>query len=309
MILLMSSFVTHDRPSNRHNRLDILMMTLKSYSALPWKQVHLYLKLDQEFLPYRDELQEFIEAIFSESKLFISWNRLEYQAEWVPVIERITKSREVVWFTQNDDHPFVDINTDLIIEGEQLLRSQLDQKASVYLSHWPEVLRLSGKSETPFKSGNFIGFRATLLDSIQIFTPALLRYIFIELDWQFRRFTRIDTLLMQRAIWGESGNTDLELQTVYVPLREQCRKFVGYRHVNMKSVSPLIPSFDLSTIDRSPNSVKELILARHKSRWTQNNNFKVPKTWIAASQDLYRASSRFTESTDGELSDSSETDG
>ena len=283
----MSSFVTHDRPLNRHNRLDVLMMTLKSYSRLSWKQVHLHLKLDQEFLPYRDELQNFIETIFSGTNLFISWNRLEYQADWVPVIERITSLQEVVWFMQNDDHPFIDINTELIKEGELLLRSQVDQMASVYLSHWPEVLRLSGKNQVPFKAGNFIGFKATLLDSIQIFTPAYLRYIFIELDWESRRFTRIDTLLMQRSIWGESGNTDLELQTVYVPLREQCRKFVGYDHVNMKSVSPLSPTFDVSRIDRSPSAIKKLMLARHKSMWTRNNKFKIPKSWISASQDLY----------------------
>ena len=287
MILLMSCFVTHDRPLNRHNRLDVLMMTLKSYSVLSWKQVHLHLKLDQEFMPYRDELQDFIETIFAGTKLFISWNRLESQAEWVPVIDRITKLKEVVWFTQNDDHPFVDINTEIIEEGQLLLRSEFGQMASIYLSHWPEALRLSGKNEIPFKTGNFIGFRATLLDSIQIFTPALLRHIFIELDWEDRKFTRIDTMLMQRAIWGKSGNTDLELQTVYVPLREQCRKFVGYHHVNMKSVSPLSPTFDISTIDRSPAAIKKLILARHKSQWTRNNKFKIPKSWVAASQELY----------------------
>lgn len=287
MILLMSSFITHDREVNRHNRLDILMMTLKSYSILTWSQVHLYLKLDEEFLPFRDELKHYIETIFDGVKLHIVWNRIETQDEWKPIIRKITKSQESIWFTQNDDHPFVDINTEIISEGERLLNQHKGEFASIYLSHWPEILKLSGKNDVPFRQGSFIGFKATLLDSIQIFTPALLRYIFIDLDWGDRRYRRIDTLLRQRKIWGKSGNTDLELQTIYVPLREQCRKFMAYSHVEMYSVLPLKPTFELAKVQRKPADVKNLMLARHKSLWTRRNQFRIPRSWVIESQKLY----------------------
>ena len=288
MILLMSAFITHDRALNRHNRLDVLMMTLKSYSKISWDRVYLFLKLDTEFLPFALELEVFIKLIFPNTNVSIVWNRFETQKEWARTIKRITSSGNLIWFTQNDDHPFVDINTDLIREGQSLLGSQSGEMASIYLSHWPEILKLSGKNQRPLEHGNFISFRATLLDSIQIFSPALLEYIFLELDWGDRRYKRIDMLLRQNSIWAESGNTDLELQTVYVPLREQCRKFSAYSHVAMNSVSPLTPSFEIIEIDRTPVSVKKLMLARHESEWTRNNQFRIPKSWIKISQNLYK---------------------
>jgi hypothetical protein len=262
------------------------MMTLKSYSVLSWNKIYLFLKLDDEFLPFADELNAYIHSIFPTTKVYITWDRFETQDDWKPIIKKILKTNDLVWFTQNDDHPFVDINDDLIKEGQLILERQKNSLASVYLSHWPEILKLSGKNMVPLRTGNYISFNATLFDAIQIFTPALLKYVFCEIEW-VGNFTRIDTILRQRKIWGESGNTDLELQIVYVPLREQCRKFMGYSHVNMNSVAMLRPTYDLAFIDRSPSSVQNLMTAKHKSLWTKENRFKIPQRWINDSQDLY----------------------
>lgn len=294
MILCLSSFITHDRPLNRHNRLDVLMMTLKSYSRFQWNEVNLFIKLDQEFLPFADELEAFINSTFPDTKLILEWDRFETQDEWEQTISRILKQNDFVWFMQNDDHPFIDIDISLIEEGLELLKSEKNEFSSIYLSHWPEALKLSGKISTPIKSGNFISFDATLLDAIQIFSPALLKYIFLTHDWEGRRFSRIDTILRQHSIWGESGNTDLILQKVYVPLREQCRKFMAYPHVSMSSVARLSPTFEISEIDRSPLAVKELMLATHESEWTKDNSFEIPTNWIQASQALYNNGPNFS---------------
>jgi hypothetical protein len=287
MILLMSSFITHDRPSNRHNRLDVLMMTLKSYSRLTWREVHLYLKLDEEFRPFQDELEQFVRKVFLDTEVKIVWERFERQEDWQPVITEIVGKNDFVWFFQNDDHPFIDLDTKLITDGLRLLEQEPNEYASIYLSHWPEILKLAGKNGEPELKGRYLAFDGTLLDSIQIFTPKLLNHIFTEIDWNGVRYKRIDELLRQRAIWGEVGNTDSSLQKIYVPLREQCRKFAAYSHVYMDSVDPLKPNYEIEPLNYSDQSVRDLIFADHKSFWTQNNEYVLPESVVKIIQDLY----------------------
>jgi len=287
MILLMSSFITHDRPSNRHNRLDILMMTLKSYSRLRWREVHFYLKLDEEFEPYKVELERFIKMNFQDTDVNISWFRIETQKDWEPISARIALLDDFIWFSQNDDHPFIDLDTELIYDGLRLLEEEPNEYASIYLSHWPEILKLAGKNGEPKRKGNYISFDGTLLDSIQILTPRLFQYIFTELDWEGKSFKRIDELLRERAIWGEIGNTDITLQKIYVPLREQCRKFMAYAHVSMDAVDSLKPRFEIEPVGRSAQEVEDLIFAEHHSFWTANNDYVLPKDIVAVVQELY----------------------
>ena len=263
------------------------MMTLKSYSRLDWQEVILYLKLDEEFQPFQSELEIFIKQIFPEIPVKISWFRIEEKKDWQPIVEKIVLLDDFVWFTQNDDHPFIDIDTELITEGIQLLEKEQNEFASIYLSHWPEILHLAGKIEEPELKGNYLSFSGTLLDSIQIFTPKLFEYIFSEIDWEGRSFKRIDELLRQRAIWGEIGNTDISLQRIYVPLREQCRKFMAYSHVFMDTVEPLKPSYEIEPIKRSADEVEELIFAQHQSYWTTNNSYLLPKSIVKIIQELY----------------------
>jgi len=287
MILFISSFITHERPSNRHNRLDVLMMTLKSYSRLTWREVHLYLKLDTEFEPYKPELEVFINKVFLGTEVKLSWTRIERQEDWQPIISKIVELNELIWFSQNDDHPFIDHNTDLITEGLQLLEDEPNEYASIYLSHWPEILKLAGKNSEPELKGGYLAFDGTLFDSIQIVKPKLLQYIFFEINWNGNHYKRIDTLLMQRAIWGEIGNTDVSLQKIYVPLREQCRKFMAYSHVHMNSVAPLAPSYEIEPISRSAQDVGDLIFAAHKSSWTESNHYILPMNIVKIIQELY----------------------
>ena len=98
------------------------------------------------------------------------------------------------------DHPFIDLDTELIYEGLRLLEEEPNEYASIYLSHWPEILKLAGKNAEPERKGSYISFDGTLLDSIQILTPRLFQYIFTELDWEGKSFKRIDELLRERAI-------------------------------------------------------------------------------------------------------------
>jgi hypothetical protein len=291
MILVLSCFVTHKRQVNKLNRLEVFKHTLKSYSRIKWERIFLFIKLDSEFKSQKEELEFFIAAIFCDIPIAIEWTRYERQSDWQVFVEMITRENKLIWFTQNDDHPFIDTDLKVLNEGINLLNQDPEPYRSLYFSHWPEILKLSGKLAYPELVGSYVKFKATLIDSIQIFSSDLFRYLFLDLDWRGKRYARIDTLLRQRSIWGQSeGNTDLELQNIYVPLRELCRKFFGYDHVGMENVSALQPAYEIQALPRGRDDLITLMRAKHHSPWTQNNNFSVPDEWIERSISLYSES-------------------
>jgi hypothetical protein len=327
MILLISCFITHDRSVNTCNRLDLFKHTLKSYSRIDWDDIYLLVQLDEEFKPREKELKKFIKKIFSKNKVVYIPERYEYQWQWKQLIKKITNNNNVVWFTQNDDHPFIDINLKVLYEGVDLLLKDNGKYSSIYFSHWTEILRLSGKFCNPKIVGNYVMFQATIFDSIQMFNTEYLKYIFLHLNWRGKQFKRIDSLLLfdefkpaLHAICGfentsgqpDSANLYLDyipdkrcaglkslrnspIQNVYVPLREFCRKYSGYSHVNMEWVKPLELSNDNSfNIKRPPFDDLNIIntmTANHKSAWTFNNKFNIPQQWINKSLSLYKQKS------------------
>jgi hypothetical protein len=299
MILLISCFVTHDRPVNTCNRLDLFMHTLKSYSRIDWDDIYLLIKLDEEFKPREQELKEFIKKIFSKNKVVYIPERYEYQWQWKKLIKKITYKDNIVWFTQNDDHPFIDINLNILNEGIDLLLKDTGKYRSIFFSHWPEILRLSGKFSNPAIVGNYVKFQATMFDSVQIFNTEYLKYIFLHLDWGGKQIKRIDSLYLFAefkpaldAICGVKNSSYSPILTVYIPLRELCRKYIGYTHVSMEWVRPLELSNDLSfKIKRPPFDDLNIIntmTANHNSPWTFNNSFKIPQHWINKSLSLYK---------------------
>jgi hypothetical protein len=303
MILLISCFITHDRPVNTCNRLDLFKHTLKSYARIDWDDVYLLIKLDEEFEPREEELKKFIKKIFSKNKVVYIPERFEYQWQWQELIKKISNKDNVVWFTQNDDHPFIDINLKVLYEGVDLLLKDKGKYRSIYLSHWTEVLRLSGKFCKPKIVGNYVKFQTTIFDSIQIFNTEYLRYIFLHLDWGDKQFKRIDSLMLfdefKPALDAICGVTNTKryspMQNVYVPLRELCRKYSGYSHVNMEWVKPLELSNNQSFRIKSPPfddlNIINTMTANHNSPWTLNNNFKIPQVWINISLSLYKQES------------------
>lgn len=51
----------------------------------------------------------------------------------------------LVLFIQSDDHMFVDFDNSVLITGLELMQADSHAHRGLYLSHWPEVLRLAGK--------------------------------------------------------------------------------------------------------------------------------------------------------------------
>jgi len=303
MILLLSTFVTNHRRSFPYEkskicdyqRIDIFKYMLNSYKKLPFTEVYLFIKLDNEFLQqgqyfYDNDLTEYLYNNFSylsKDKIHIVLDRYTNQTDWIPIIQTIIDKHgpnESVWFTQNDDHVFIDYNTDVLLEGLKLLEYDTNRHKSIYFSHWPEILRLSGKQEIPVLCGNYIKFNLSLLDSIQIFNMQLLYDVFVEYKWKSDHIL-IDSILNE--LCNQPAIDNPLSQIIYVPLRELCRHFDGYGHVRMEQNS--CPRLELP--NNTFNYSKEVLIKKMTpyiiSPWVENNNFTIPQEWIDINLNLH----------------------
>lgn len=289
MILILSCFITHDRPNNRYNRFDIFKFTLNSYRNINFTSVYIFVKLDTEFLNRKDELYTFIHNTFTNSEVFIDDTRYETQNEWTIFMNSIKDkyyiNDELVWFLQNDDHVFIDTNTEILDQGLKLLQDDPSQYKTLYFSHWPEIIKLSGKNNTQTVCDNYIKFTETLLDSIQVFNFKYLYYILCmnNLNYSFRR---IDNIHLNLSINPYRSSRPLD-QTIYVPLKELCRHFDGYDHVGIPLHVPPCECLHLPEdgttiqyIDKTPEMLRARMTIRHTSGWTANNHFSIPEEWI-----------------------------
>jgi hypothetical protein len=308
--LLLSVFITHARANvpwnvgNRYNRLDVFKYTLESYARMKWDRVYLFVELDTDLLSRADEVKDHVVKLFGTRDVHLQFNRFTRQPEWCTFFkqEYSTEEDRLIWFGQCDDHVFIDFNLDIVNEGFELLRKDTSKFKSLYYSHWPEIMPLTGKLGTQTRVGNYVKFIGTMADAIQVFNLNYMKYLFTELDWKGREFKKIDNVVLQRSLWCDPKNVQDygpqiahymdNLQTIYVPLRELARHFDGYFHVGIQHGDndefPLVKLPHASNdFSRSPDKIRRQLRIPHSSPWTKGNAFVVPDEWIETSIALY----------------------
>jgi hypothetical protein len=304
MILLLSIFLTDTRFQHtlcffptRYSRLDIFKYTLKSYKNLPFTDLYFYIKLDSCFKNEEEHLQKYIFDIFghiSAEKIKIIFDRYTLQEQWIPIITNLKEKHpnKLVWFTQNDDHIFIDFNNDILNEGIELLKNEKEKYKTLIYSHFPEVLKLSGQYEMPKIIGNYLKTNLNYMDSIQLSSIDFLYFIFVETKWNCENI-RTDTIFIN--LYGISTPPkDLFCKQVcYIPLRELVRHFDGYAHVNIYDDCPklILPS---NTFEYDKNTIIKKMIAPHQSGWSQGNNFNIPQEWIDIGIKLHEGVESYT---------------
>jgi hypothetical protein len=307
--LLLSVFITSNRAKvrwnvgNRYDRLSVFKYTLESYARMKWDTVNLFVELESEFTSRKIEIINHVESLFGKNKVNLRFTRFTKQEEWREFFATTYPEDDdrLVWFSQCDDHIFIDFNLDIINEGLELLRNDSGEFKTLFYSHWPEILRLTGKFNTHERVGNYVKFKCTLIDSIQVFNLRYLKFLFTKLDWRGKAFKKIDNLVLQRSVWCDPKNVrDRDghfyidnLQTVYVPLRELARHFDGYFHVWIKDGPndefPLLNiPHEANIFNRSSGMIRRQMQATQDSEWTKGNTFTVPNEWVETSIALYR---------------------
>ncbi|KAL3897809.1 MAG: hypothetical protein SGPRY_012970 [Prymnesium sp.] len=307
--LVMSALVTQKRSEGplmlrqRFSRLEIALYSLSTYAALPIKRVFLYLELGEEFASRRPEFDARVQYLFGDRLVVNQPKRLTSQPEWrqamttiAPYIDSASASHRLIWLLGNDDHPFIDTNQSVLREGIAMLRVDPSRFKCLMPSHWPEALRLSGKFGPPQLRGSYVVSRQTLTDAVLIMNLGFMRYLLLELDWKGRRYSRMDSLIWGSGIYGKRKGalvrTNKLIQTMYVPLRELCRKFDGYlevANIPPSVLPPLVLPPESNNFTLSWEALQLVLSSGNKSYWVTKvrNHFIIPQKWMMKSAALY----------------------
>ena len=250
MILFVNVFITDQRIHSKaygelavirkaYFKLDIFKYTLASYSVIEWKEAIFYIKLDTNYEHEWENLQKYIREIFS-CEIKIYPYRIDSYDQWIENIGLTQYDEEEwIWFTCNDDHPFIDSSLEMLnkIISEASRLSKDEQKyVAIFLSHWQETMAqvkrglklrdkpCKGHSQPQFQiienTPEYYLTNASSCISIQIITKKLLQL------WFSDKKNRCHGLLSRTDDIGESPDNQLTL----IPYKELVRHFDVYSH-------------------------------------------------------------------------------
>ncbi|HYH20703.1 MAG TPA: hypothetical protein VD995_19035 [Azospirillum sp.] len=233
MILLMNVLVTEKGLTYyergllpRHSRPDVLLYSIASLSVIPWTAAHIYLEFDETSDADRDRVVAGIAAMIPDAR--ITLGRLAYQCEWQRAVERLEEiDDDLVWFTCNDDHVFVDSDLEALNAVTGIMRRLAQANAHVCcpFSHWPEQLAFFDQLPTQLVDGRALVAPFRMTDSVQIVTKAILRHWWFAHDYGDQFLPRTDWI---------TGDVRMLEQTLGVlPLRELVRHYDGYSHIGI----------------------------------------------------------------------------
>lgn len=251
MILFLNVFITDQRaspsaykdldPNSRvHSKLDVFKYTLVSYSVIKWTSAIFYLKIDNKFIQYKDELKCFINDLFPNIAKIYDY-RLDSYEQWIEAIKLPDYSDETwIWFACNDDHPFIDSSLEKlgkVIEYAGRISSTNNQYVSIFPSHWQESMaerkrrvkiknkpyhRLYRPSSTILEDNDLYYITtASSCISIQIITKKLLVLWFTDRDRCPKDLRRTDAIIAPKE------------QITLIPYIELVRHFDVYSHAHI----------------------------------------------------------------------------
>ena len=243
MILFTNVFITNkrifkykDKPNDSRyvpSRLDIFKFFLSSLAVINWEELVIYYELDDDFADKYNEIDNYIYSLFS-CEIQIYHFRNKNQSMWKDAINKLDhfKDDQLIWFTCNDDHIFIDSDLSYINLLIQKQKEMLKNSPYVtsYLSHWPEMLGLrvnNGKFNRKIIEDNkkyFVIEWQNCDSGASILNKGLLKYWWFENEYGDAIFRRTDD--------PENEVVSPEIKTI-IPYREQVRHFDGYNHVGI----------------------------------------------------------------------------
>lgn len=255
MILLFNNKITDHRivhwgrPYERmpwlpvYDRLDIFKYCIASYT--PFKpflsKAVFYIELAQEFKDRQAELGDWILEHFPDAD--VNWFRNYVTRDWRENCPKIFDNNDpLVWPMGNDDHIYIDYDTNLIAEAIDLIANAADPMSIMYYSHYVEQCRLSNYYKGQLTdSGNYVKWSWTNYDSISMMTSQRFQYYWSP---EFASFTDTDrhrvfrTDLFHDTEWQEVIHKNIEAP-IYSPTRGLVHHYDGYSLVgNLRNVSP-----------------------------------------------------------------------
>jgi hypothetical protein len=287
MILFVNTFITNDKPNfklsyqrgNLHtdDKLDILKYSLYSFSkAYKWSKVILYIELDGNYKDSGPELEKYCLELFNGVDIIYKHKRNECQSDWKQSYELLDDN--LIWYYCNHDHIFFDDNTSYLEELVEIMKDE--ELCSLQFSHWPENIRTAKiggvappKDPKTYQiHNNHISIVSDNFDSIQIITKELYRRWWFEGEFNHIKLPRPDFFGI-----GLAEIKPVPYHKVIIPLKELCRHYDGYQHVQPVINNNQCPSITIP-LGFFENDIKiRYGYNDYKEGWTninpKNNNY------------------------------------
>ena len=260
MILFCNTLITETKPSvgkgfvsrenlNSFSNFDIFKYSLASLAvAYPWSKVILKISLDDIYKHRQQELEDFIKDEFKDFNLILEWERNEYQNDWKQSYELLDNN--LIWFYCNHDHIFFDSSQEYLISLVEDIKNE--KLCSIGFSHWPEVIRTIRQGLYPYPTDTQVAHNTYKIydkyasvdsvnfDSIQIITKDLYYSWWFEGEFNNIKLPRPDYFGI-----GLAEIKPVPTHKTIAPLKEICRHFDGYHHIQPIINNNQCPAVDI----------------------------------------------------------------
>ena len=245
LILFVNVLVTDQRASaggmNRADRLDIFKYTLASYAKIDRiKNVIIYCQLDGSYQSREKELRDYIDNIFYFSTVRYHNYSPSNQTQWVEALlsSPLLTTSSPILYLGNDDHVFIDYDTDVLYEGLDLMAKEpTNQINTLHCSSWTEAISTVYGLNDYIPNGRY--WKASLLysDAIQIVNSTFFNHIFMDLEIGNDYMRRTDNILTNwyptLGDYKYSSRAQHPIVQTFIPLRELVRHFDAYWHIGV----------------------------------------------------------------------------
>jgi hypothetical protein len=274
-------------PMTPEGRLAIMLNSLKSYSGIPFDKVYLNILLEDSLSHRHGEIRSAVRSYFGDCPIDYEEDRYTLQVDLVNrfnTIKQDLDDDDVVFFTQNDDHPLIDFNNDILMEGVNHMANDSHPYKSLGLSHWPEWVRIATSkyknrpsSNEDVQVGNFIKFNAIFGEAIQLFNVGYLTKMLCDLippdlsapPYRMHRTDVITSANKSRVFEGAQG----VLAHIYIPLRELCVHVDGYLQ-NAGIPTTIYPVLKMPLEENDFDFSREELIARMTEKGTSCNGHR-----------------------------------
>jgi hypothetical protein len=230
-----------------NDRMDVFKYMLSSYSAMSEivTKFFFYIEISPEFSHRQAELNTFIQENFCMDIVDLNWFRLNSFSEWRFLYEKLdSQDDNIIWQGYNDDHIFIDSSLEILKEGIKILENDEDELASIYYSHWPEVIKMADhlSGDLVSDSSSFVKFSWVNYDSATIIKKERFRRYWFDTQ-ESERHPETGSLWFRTDHFANEPFPDFHpmVSNFYVPTKELVRHFDGYSHVgDLRNTCPAL---------------------------------------------------------------------
>lgn len=276
MILFFNVLVTDTRFSqgftNRVDRLDLFKHALASYARIDRiTEVIVWAELEGRHKEREQELHDHVRALFLHVPCVVNSLSPCTQHGWQLWLNRtpLLTTAQPILYMGNDDHVFIDTDTDVLYEGLDLwAKEPADQLNTIHITSWTEAISTVYGLNEYTRKGRYWVADMLYPDACQIVNSLFFRHVFFDLQMGDTYMRRTDPMLtnwyphLGDNVFPRTSALHPKVRT-FIPLREQVRHFDAYPHVAVSFAD--VPQL---TIPPAPPLSPEAYSAAHRRAMT-----------------------------------------